>query len=182
MPLPRSLLTALAVACTPALADEPVTFDAIVVDAPTPDCNNMLVDNAPNDDCVVGLERAEICWWADPRVRLPRSAIHVGTRVRITRQYWVADRVLVIGLGEHEFTAVLEDWVAEHATCRGLPGPDLRLLETLGAPCYQLREQATASLRELGYGALRTLLWGRHAKDPEVRARAGTLLRELGWE
>lgn len=60
------------------------------------------------------------------------------------------------------------------------PADDPRsLVGRLGAPRYAEREAAAESLRALGRDALASLREARESPDPEVRARAATLVEEI---
>jgi hypothetical protein len=62
-------------------------------------------------------------------------------------------------------------------------GPEeVEVIEALGSRSHLIRECVTKALRERGIASLRTLIWARHAEDCEIRTRAESLLRELGWE
>ncbi len=157
-----------------------MTFDAVVVDAPTPGCSNMLVDNAPDDDAVVGLERAEIlvgrprrppATECDPCWALECGSLGVtGSRTRSSSSAWASTSLRLSS----------RTGLPSMPPAVGFLGLDERLLEAPGAPCYQLREQAMAALRERGYGALRTLLWGRHCAGSRGAGTGGSVTAGTG--
>jgi hypothetical protein len=63
-----------------------------------------------------------------------------------------------------------------------LGAEEVAVIEALGSRSHLIRECVTKALRERGIASLRTLIWARHARDEEIRTRATSLLRELGWE
>jgi hypothetical protein len=132
---------------------------------------------------IVVADSTRIAWHRDPSVRLAAADLHPGTRIRLVCPFSVAERIEVLGLGPLAMGAAVEEWVAGTRGARAwraLPAGDLAELDRLGAPCWRVREAATRALRGRGGGAIPALTWGRRHADPEVRARAEGLLRELG--
>ena len=132
----------------------------------------------------VGLRETAITWHLDPNLRLPPSALRPGTRVGVFGSYWVADRVVVFSLGPHAFTAAVEEWVASGASgpWQGLSRGECLTIEAMGSPSHFVREAVSDALGRRGMGALKVLIWARHAPDQEIRTRAELLLTRLGWE
>jgi hypothetical protein len=127
---------------------------------------------------------ADIVSRLDPSIRLPDSCLRRGVVVWFAPFGQPITRIEVGDVRPFAMEIAVEEWVAE---CRGarawnvLDASDLAAVERLGAPCWQIREAATKTIRERGPGAFRSLIWARRSGDPEVRMRAGVILDELGW-
>ena len=130
-------------------------------------------------------EPTEIVWHLDRRVHLPASELRPGTRIRFVCPLSIAERIEVVSLGPLAMSVAVEEFVAD--TCggrpwRGLSAPEVATIEALGSPSHLVRESVSRAVRERGPRALRVLCWARRHADPEVRARAETILHDLGWE
>ena len=74
---------------------------------------------------------------------------------------------------------MVREWTSPKEWSLVLPEGDVRALRAMSCGHYECRELATSVLRQRGAGGLQTILWGRHAKDPEVAERCRRLFTEL---
>jgi hypothetical protein len=196
-PMPRrTLLLAVLLAgvSAGAWAETPMELESIcvVVKAPLPTGEFVIAagpfntwDWEPMLRVITLTATTQIVAQLDPDLVLPAWELRPGTRVRIAARYWTAERIEVYGLSPYAFTMAVEDWIVEASGNRpdkALSPGQCTTIAALGSPSWLVRDAVSRALCDRGLCELRLLIWARHAADPEVRARAESLLSRLGWE
>lgn len=123
---------------------------------------------------------AKIFWHLEPSVPLPKEALTVGTRIRVS-----GERIEILGLGRYAMTVAQEEFVVEFTGNRPdkvLTSGQCKVLEAMGSDSYFVRDAVAKSLREAGVREIRLLVWAKASLDREIRYRGEMLLSRLGWE